>query len=115
MKHGRTGATAAFGAAALGLSCLTAGVGGSTATAADHLLIDNPPLSWGACQSVALIQAGAECSSLAVPLDWDKPAGEKISIAVSRVKATHDRRGVLLVDPGGPGASGLDLPAYLPG
>jgi pimeloyl-ACP methyl ester carboxylesterase len=105
---------AALGVAALGLSCLTAAVGGPPATAADHPLIDDSPLTWGPCQSMTLVQAGAECSLLSVPLDWDKPAGEKIRIALSRVKATHDRQGVILVDPGGPGAPGLELPAYLP-
>ena len=45
-----------------------------------------------------------------VPLDADRPDGKRIRIAVSRVRATgqqEERRGVLLVNPGGPGGSGL--------
>jgi pimeloyl-ACP methyl ester carboxylesterase len=52
---------------------------------------------------------GLQCASLAVPLDYRHPAGRKITLALSMERATApaDRRqGDLLVDPGGPGASG---------
>jgi hypothetical protein len=45
-----------------------------------------------------------------VPLDYRRPGGAKISLAVSRVLHTSsdaDYQGVMLVNPGGPGASGL--------
>ncbi|MFI9028913.1 alpha/beta fold hydrolase [Streptomyces sp. NPDC053560] len=51
-----------------------------------------------------------ECGELSVPLDHDRPEGRQIRIAVSRVPASgpaDERRGVLLVNPGGPGGSGL--------
>lgn len=51
-----------------------------------------------------------ECARLTVPLDWNDPSGRRIEIAVSRVPASGtpaERRGVLLVNPGGPGGSGL--------
>ncbi|MFD8295135.1 alpha/beta hydrolase [Streptomyces bauhiniae] len=51
-----------------------------------------------------------ECGRLSVPLDWDRPRGPRIEIAVSRVRASGpaaERRGALLVNPGGPGGSGL--------
>lgn len=51
-----------------------------------------------------------ECGRLTVPLDWNDPADRRIEIAVSRVPASGtpaERRGVLLVNPGGPGGSGL--------
>ncbi|MFJ5263418.1 alpha/beta hydrolase [Streptomyces sp. NPDC088387] len=47
---------------------------------------------------------------MTVPLDWNRPRGPRIEIAVSRVRATGtpaERRGALLVNPGGPGGSGL--------
>lgn len=52
-----------------------------------------------------------ECGTLDVPLDYHHPGGKVISIAVSRIKASgapEERRGALLVNPGGPGGSGLD-------
>ncbi|OPF71621.1 protease [Streptomyces antioxidans] len=51
-----------------------------------------------------------ECGRLSVPLDRNRPRGPRIEIAVSRVRASGtpaERRGILLVNPGGPGGSGL--------
>lgn len=45
---------------------------------------------------------------LEVPLDWDRTRGKKIQIAVSRVLHTDpDYKGMIAVNPGGPGGSGL--------
>jgi pimeloyl-ACP methyl ester carboxylesterase len=55
-----------------------------------------------------------QCASLQVPLDYSHPSGRKIAVALSRVQATapvSQRLGVLLVNPGGPGGSGLALAA----
>jgi pimeloyl-ACP methyl ester carboxylesterase len=51
-----------------------------------------------------------------VPLDYDNPAGQQIQIAVSRIlhtSSTGNYQGVILSNPGGPGQSGLNLPAFL--
>ncbi|MFE6774877.1 alpha/beta fold hydrolase [Streptomyces sp. NPDC057702] len=51
-----------------------------------------------------------ECGTVRLPLDWDHPTGPALDMAVSRVRATGtgaERRGALLVNPGGPGGSGL--------
>jgi pimeloyl-ACP methyl ester carboxylesterase len=53
-----------------------------------------------------------QCASLRVPLDYSNPGGRKITLALSRILATapaSQQQGVLLVNPGGPGASGLSL------
>jgi pimeloyl-ACP methyl ester carboxylesterase len=68
-------------------------------------------LTWGACQDPGLVQGGAECAVLQVPLDHEKPRGTKIPIALSRIKASAtgaDYLGPLLWNPGGPGSAGLD-------
>jgi pimeloyl-ACP methyl ester carboxylesterase len=57
-----------------------------------------------------------ECSTLQVPLDHAQPGGRKISIALNRRRASDQSRriGSLLLNPGGPGASGVDaLPDLL--
>jgi pimeloyl-ACP methyl ester carboxylesterase len=53
-----------------------------------------------------------ECATVRVPLDYAHPDSGTIDIAISRVKATNPdaRRGVLLLNPGGPGSSGLTMP-----
>lgn len=61
-------------------------------------------LEWSACGD------GFECATLTVPLDYDDPAGDTIDVEVNRRPSTGDadRVGSLIVNPGGPGASGLD-------
>ena len=61
-------------------------------------------LDWEAC-------GGFECARLRVPLDYGVPDGRQIEIALLRVKAREpsQRIGSLLVNPGGPGASGNEL------
>jgi len=53
--------------------------------------------------------AAVECASLAVPIDWSRPAGGGIEVAVARRKATGPgtRIGTLVIMPGGPGNSGV--------
>ncbi|HEV7786544.1 MAG TPA: alpha/beta hydrolase [Thermoanaerobaculia bacterium] len=74
-------------------------------------------LQFGACAPSPdeLPDAGQQCATLQLPLDYADPNGRKIEVAVSRVRAANraSRRGVLLLNPGGPGGSGLDLPRLL--
>ena len=51
-----------------------------------------------------------ECAELEVPLDYAAPTGEQIRIAVQRRPASGGQRiGSLLINPGGPGGSGLEF------
>jgi pimeloyl-ACP methyl ester carboxylesterase len=65
---------------------------------------------WQRC--AAKYPAAHQCATIKVPLDYADPGGETTDIAMSRVKARSpkERRGVLLLNPGGPGGPGLDLP-----
>lgn len=49
-----------------------------------------------------------ECREIEVPLDYGDPSGETITIALSRARSWpgHAFQGVILVNPGGPGAQG---------
>lgn len=60
-------------------------------------------LDWRSC-------GDAECATLAVPLDYAKPKGAQIELALARVRAGDpDRRiGSIMVNPGGPGAPGAE-------
>ncbi|MCX5207351.1 alpha/beta hydrolase [Streptomyces sp. NBC_00237] len=58
---------------------------------------------------------GFECATMKAPLDYAKPTGGDINLAVARKKATGPGRriGSLLVNPGGPGGSAIGyLQAY---
>lgn len=73
-------------------------------------------LDWGQCPDGTVVVPDApplECATVAVPLDYDKPDGRTIDVMISRL-ASQDpskRRGVLLLNPGGPGGAGLSLPS----
>jgi pimeloyl-ACP methyl ester carboxylesterase len=57
-----------------------------------------------------------QCATLQVPLDYARPGGRKISLALSRVAATasaSQQQGDLLVNPGGPGGPGRGLAAFV--
>ncbi len=53
---------------------------------------------------------GVDCATIEVPLDWSDPDGEKIHIGLARrpAKDQADRIGSILMDPGGPGGSGVE-------
>jgi pimeloyl-ACP methyl ester carboxylesterase len=70
------------------------------------------PVSWKPCDGVDG-PAGDECATLQVPLDYANPSGTKIGIALDRQVATGAKIGSLLMNPGGPGASGVDELDYL--
>ncbi|MFC7343652.1 alpha/beta hydrolase [Saccharopolyspora griseoalba] len=64
------------------------------------------PLVFGPCPF-----EGAECAEVSVPLAPAGPGDAELGIAVSRVRASgtpEEYRGALLVNPGGPGGSGLE-------
>jgi pimeloyl-ACP methyl ester carboxylesterase len=68
------------------------------------------PVQWGPCQASneeVRIPAGAECGMLSVPVDYAKPDGDVAQIAMIRFKATGAKIGSLVMNPGGPGESGV--------
>lgn len=69
------------------------------------------PAEWDVCDDKELTDAGVECATVTVPLDYDDPTGTTIDIAIVRRPADGQKIGSLLVNPGGPGGSGIDLVA----
>ncbi|PRC54319.1 alpha/beta hydrolase, partial [Mycobacterium sp. ITM-2017-0098] len=55
----------------------------------------------------------AQCGTVAVPIDYAKPEGAQAQLAVLKVPASGSRMGVLVVNPGGPGASAVDTVASM--
>jgi pimeloyl-ACP methyl ester carboxylesterase len=56
-----------------------------------------------------------ECATIDVPQDWAAPEGDTFEIALLRARHNDqgDRIGSLVLNPGGPGGSGVDLAVYL--
>ncbi|GAA4232913.1 alpha/beta hydrolase [Actinomadura meridiana] len=78
-------------------------------------------LDWKACTlgpddqvGKELDAAGARCADVTVPLDYSKPDGRTIKVAISRLKASGKapRLGMMLLNGGGPGPA-LDMPPYM--
>jgi hypothetical protein len=51
-----------------------------------------------------------ECASISVPLDYSRPGGKTVTLALLRREADNpdQKLGSLFVNPGGPGVSGID-------
>lgn len=65
---------------------------------------ETPALQWADCQD------GFQCATADVPLDYHRPRGERIGLAVIKLPAAdpQHRIGTLFVNFGGPGPSGVD-------
>ncbi len=103
---------------ALALGAVTAlpvALAPAAASAAEDPLrrYERQQLRWERCD--AQQPAAFECATVVVPLDYARPAGRTIDVAVSRVRAgsARERHGVLLMNPGGPGGPGLELPVLM--
>lgn len=63
-------------------------------------------LEWSECSD------GFECSSFSVPIDYANPADGAMQISVIRKLATGTALGSLVLNPGGPGGSGIEYTTY---
>ncbi|MER5946984.1 alpha/beta hydrolase [Streptomyces sp. NPDC001904] len=64
------------------------------------------PADWGLAKPI-------QCGYVSVPLDYAKPFGKQIKLAVDRAVSTgttDERQGALVYNPGGPGGSGMRFP-----
>jgi len=91
----------------------TGGAGGapSVAGGGGGIVPAHSTLHWHACTGAL---AGLQCAALRVPLNYADPHGRAITLALSMAPATapvSQQQGVMLVNPGGPGGSGLSLAA----
>ncbi|MGN9838263.1 alpha/beta hydrolase [Nonomuraea sp. H19] len=106
-----------------GIAVLVAGVasadGVAVAGGATGMPATREPVVWGACPRVEgkAVSANLECATVRVPLDYREPLGHSIKVAINRIRAKVPRDanhlGTLLVNPGGPGASGRNLTEYV--
>ncbi|MFD5558899.1 alpha/beta hydrolase [Streptomyces sp. NPDC127068] len=100
----------ALSASAAALSAPGAAAAGTPAPASS--------VKWGVCSKSEPWSPDpsphAQCGTVKVPLDWSKPQGPKIDLVVARYAATDPGRriGVLMSNPGGPGASGVEDVMY---
>ncbi|MGW6359749.1 alpha/beta hydrolase [Streptomyces sp. NPDC055092] len=115
---------AALAAAALLMTSALAACGGDP----KDVNLTSQTLSWKDCPPPSESEGGGpppsplpggaawQCATMEVPLDWDKPKGDTIGIALIRARSSgpEDKRiGSLIFNFGGPGGSGVTtLPAF---
>jgi pimeloyl-ACP methyl ester carboxylesterase len=128
----RTGTTAAFVLCCAVLAACTQSTSGAAApsgvnaqqpdeNATELAAFYGQQLTWGPCAEFAVSSddresysaPGFDCARLEVPVDYAAPDGEKAQVALLRQKASGEKIGSLLFNPGGPGASGMSLVANL--
>ncbi|MFD8427545.1 alpha/beta hydrolase [Streptomyces coelicoflavus] len=71
-------------------------------------------VDWEDCEAGWNLPKPIQCGYVTVPLDYAKPFGKQIKLAVDRIGNTggkSERQGALIYNPGGPGGSGLRFPA----
>ncbi|MCZ2404163.1 alpha/beta fold hydrolase [Paenarthrobacter sp. Z7-10] len=114
----RRGILAAAAAVALMLSGCSpsapGGAGGATVVSSpDAAVVQGTPkalatyysqkVTWTSCEKTF------QCATIKVPVDYSHPKASSIALAVIRLGSTGSKIGSLLVNPGGPGASGYDM------
>ncbi len=67
------------------------------------------PLEWQPCTDP--LPAEIECAQMQVPMDYADPTGSTITLGLTRLQATDpaSRIGSLIINPGGPGGSAVDI------
>jgi len=78
------------------------------------------PVQWQPCHpdDAGRVPKSAQCGTITVPVDYSTPDGAVAKLALIRFPATGAKIGSLVINPGGPGESGVgaavDLVASLP-
>lgn len=104
---GGQGGSAVSGGGSSGSGSASPGAAGSAA--GSGIVPAASTLKWHSCAGQL---QGLQCASLQVPVNYADPNGRKLTLALSMHPATaplSQQQGILLVNPGGPGASGLSL------
>ncbi|MBV9350860.1 MAG: alpha/beta hydrolase [Mycobacterium sp.] len=95
--------------AAVAMAGCTRVVGGRPKLAGPKI---GQPLAWGLCRVVSgtavKLPGGAQCGKVAVPVDYNYLRGDAAVLALIRFPATGKKIASLIINPGGPGESGIE-------
>ncbi len=105
------------------VAMLIAGSAGCSSVVTGTAVLAEPkvgqPVVWGPCRVAGgggdslPIPAGAQCGKIAVPVNYDQPDGDDATLALIRFRATGEKIGSLIINPGGPGESGIEAATSL--
>ena len=102
MIKGWVGVLAATLAGVLAVAVVPALQAGPVGAAARGFSVSR--IAWQECSrgSAPAVVGGFTCATVRVPLDYRHPSGPTIRLVVVRHAATGHRRGVIVLNPGGP-------------
>ncbi|HWU08228.1 MAG TPA: alpha/beta hydrolase [Streptomyces sp.] len=108
----RAGILIAVGATVAGLVTAAPSTASAPPTASAGVGPAAAPLKWTGCGTKSY--PALQCSTVRAPLDHDDPSGRQVTLALSRIPHTaKTSQGPLLVNPGGPGGSGLSMAGFV--
>ncbi|MEO8814961.1 MAG: alpha/beta hydrolase [Mycobacterium sp.] len=98
------------------IAAVTMLVGSCTRMTDGRAVLSSPrigqPVQWEKCRftadSTIKVPDDAQCSFIAVPADYNKLDGDTTQLAMIRFPATRAKIGSLVINPGGPGESGIE-------
>lgn len=90
----------------VGLALLGTGLTAVGRTEPDLDRFYHQTVTWSACKG-ADVPEDMECGTLTVPVDYAAPGEGTLELALARYRATGDPQGSVVLNFGGPGASGL--------
>ncbi|KOX43176.1 alpha/beta hydrolase [Streptomyces sp. NRRL F-7442] len=64
-------------------------------------------ITWSACRGTEMPK-DLQCGKVTVPVDYARPRGKTLDVALARYRATGHSRGSVLLNFGGPGGSGVN-------
>lgn len=93
------------------LAACSSGEGGTGGGGADpSTLVSVEALEWAPCTWEGAPSEPFQCAEMPAPLDYEDRDGEQITVSLVRYPAQVDEaKGAILLNPGGPGASGIDF------
>lgn len=102
--------------AASSQAAVSSGAASAPANSAETRRVDRvptPSVDWFDC---SVVTPRAECGTVRLPLDYDRPRGATTEVALLRIRAASPQRriGTLFLNPGGPGGSGVEFASYAP-
>ena len=98
------------------VASLVAGAAGCARVVDGRAVLAGPrvgePVQWQKCRLTGGVETqlprDTVCGWIAVPIDYNKPDGDVANLAMIRFPATGQKIGSLVVNPGGPGESGIE-------
>lgn len=102
---------AASCASSSGVTSIEANVPVDDGAAPTDETVADGDLEWAPCPGSGGFGPALDCATLTVPLDHARPDNETIELALARVATDDDadRIGSLVLNPGGPGGSGIEF------